>query len=202
MKLKILQIGEPVLRQPARELTLEEIKSPPIQMLIALMKNTLRDAPGVGLAAPQIGESLQLAVIEDRPEYTQNLPLEFVAERERIPVPFHVLINPKLTVEESAPAEFFEGCLSMAGFMGLTPRATAVTVTCLNEQGEPITIKARGWYARILQHEIDHLQGNLYVDRMLSLRGLMTTENYARHWKDKTIKQACNELGMGSMTLP
>lgn len=197
MKLKILQAGEPILRQPARELTPEEITSPFIQRLITLMQNTLRDAPGVGLAAPQIGESLQLAVIEDRPEYSQNLPPKFVAERERLPVPFHVIINPKLTLEqESSPAEFFEGCLSIAGFMGLTPRARAVTVTCLNEHAQPVTIKAHGWYARILQHEIDHLRGNLYIDRMSSLRGLMTTDNYARYWKDKTIKQACQELGI------
>ncbi|HVV69523.1 MAG TPA: peptide deformylase [Gammaproteobacteria bacterium] len=197
MKLKILQTGEPVLRQRARELTPEEITSPYVQTLILLMQNTLRDAPGVGLAAPQIGEPLQLAVIEDRPEYTQNLPPEFVAERERVPVPFHVIINPKLMLEEeSAPAEFFEACLSMAGLIGLTPRARAVTVTCLNEHAQPITIKARGWYARILQHEIDHLQGNLYIDRMPSSRSLMTMDNYARYWKDKTIKQACQELGI------
>ncbi len=194
MKLKILQAGEPVLRQNARELTTEEITSSFIQTLILLMKDTLRDAPGVGLAAPQIGESLQLAVIEDRAEYIQSLPAEIAAERERVPVPFHVIINPKLTIEESAPAEFFEGCLSIAGWMGLVPRASVVTVTCLNERAQPITIKARGWYARILQHEIDHLQGNLYIDRMPFMRSLTISENYIRHWKDKAIQQTRREL--------
>src|SRR5689334_15437654 len=97
MFLKLFQVGEPVLRQRARELTRDEIFSEDTQQLIRAMRDTLRDAPGVGLAAPQIGESIQLAIIEDLPEYCRNLSSDQIAERERQPVPFHVIINPILT---------------------------------------------------------------------------------------------------------
>src|SRR3954470_15327468 len=94
VKLKIVQVGDPVLRQQARPLSSDEIRSAETQQLIELMRETMRDAPGVGLAAPQIGESVQLVVIEDRPEYTRDVSPERLAERERAPVAFHVLANP------------------------------------------------------------------------------------------------------------
>jgi len=150
------------------------------------MRETMHDAPGVGLAAPQVGFSLQLVVIEDQAEFIQKLPAEQVAERERSPVPFHVLINPKLTLLSSEAAEFFEGCLSVAGFTAVVPRAKQVRVEGLNEKAEPVIIEATGWYARILQHEIDHLGGVLYVDRMKS-RTFFTQDNYGRHWKDRAV---------------
>src|SRR6185295_14806524 len=109
MLLKLRQVGEDVLRRKARELTPEEIVSNDIQRLIAVMHETLRDAPGVGLAAPQIGESIQLAIIEDLPDYGRNLSPQQIAERERQPVPFHVVINPKLVPVGSSDVEFFEG---------------------------------------------------------------------------------------------
>lgn len=184
MKLQICQVGEPVLRQAARELSIEEIKSDFIQNLISYMKTTMHDAPGVGLAAPQIGEPLQLVVINDRPEYHVNIAPELLAQRERTVVPFHVIINPKLVIEdEEDGVEFFEGCLSMKGYVGKVRRARRVVVTCLNELGEPVKIKAKGWYARILQHEIDHLKGNLYVDRISDIKTLMTMENYFKYWQ-------------------
>jgi peptide deformylase len=183
MKLKILQIGDPILRQVARELTVDEIKSDAIQQLIQLMKETMYDAPGVGLAAPQIGESIQLIVIEDRAEYHVNFTPEQMKARERKPVPFHVIINPKLTVVAQEPREFYEGCLSVANFVGLVPRVIAVKVDGLNEKAEPITIEARGWYARILQHEIDHLHGKLCIDHM-NIQSLATVDNYVRYWKN------------------
>src|SRR5580693_2865912 len=119
MKLEIVQVGEPVLRLKARSLTHDEILGGPVQDLIESMRNTMREAPGVGLAAPQIGVPLQLAVIEDRPEYIEKLTPEHVAERKRRPVPYHVLINPKLIIDGTEAAEFFEGCLSLAGFTAI-----------------------------------------------------------------------------------
>jgi peptide deformylase len=98
-----------------------------------------------------------------------------------------VIINPRLTLE-SETVEFFEGCLSLPGFTAIVPRALAVKVDCLNERAEPVTIQARGWYARILQHEIDHLHGTLYIDRMLT-RSFMGRENFERHWKDLPIAE-------------
>jgi peptide deformylase len=188
MPLTIVQAGEPVLRRPARPLRPNEVRSRVIRELIEQMKETMYAAPGVGLAAPQIGQGIQLAVIEDRPEYTKDWTPEQLAERERKVVPFHVIINPKITLLGDERVEFFEGCLSLANLMALVPRARGVRVECLNEKGEPKVIEAGGWYARILQHEIDHLGGAMYVDRMHP-RTLMTVENYTRHWKDKSLEE-------------
>ena len=171
MLLKIVQAGAPVLRHTARTLTPDEIRGAEIQALIELMRQTMRDAPGVGLAAPQIGEPLQLATIED---------VATNAETERKPVPFHVIVNPRLTLR-GPPVEFFEGCLSVDGYQAIVPRAHDVTVTALDHRGEPVTIHASGWYARILQHEIDHLNGTLYIDRMHS-RTLTTARNFSTWW--------------------
>lgn len=195
MKLKIVQAGEPVLRQAARLLSVEEIRSPQIQQLIELMRETMRDAPGVGLAAPQIGESLQLMVIEDRAEYHLSLSPERLAERERQPVPSHVVINPTLTPLDTSPRLFLEGCLSLTGFVALTPRHAAVRVTGLNEHAEPVTIEACGWYARILQHETDHLLGRLYLDRMLT-RSFMSEAQFRRHWQELSVEEVCAALGL------
>src|SRR5690349_3523340 len=166
MLLEIVQAGDPVLRKQGRTLASEEIRSPRIQELIEQMRETMREAPGVGLAAPQIGESIQLAVIEDRAEYIKDVSAEQLAKYQRSAVPFHVIINPTLTALGDSSAQFFEGCLSVNGYSASVDRALNVRVECLNERGEAITINAQGWYARILQHEIDHLNGILYVDRM------------------------------------
>ena len=192
MLLPIVQSGDPVLRQPARALRPEEIGTREIRELIANMKETMRDAPGVGLAAPQVGRGLQLAVIEDLAEYTKDWTAEQLAERERRPIDFHVIINPRLTLGAGS-LDFFEGCLSLDGLMALVPRAREVTVECLDEHGKTCMIKARGWYARILQHEIDHLGGTIYVDRMLP-RTLMTVQNYKKFWLEKGIARTVAEL--------
>ena len=188
MKLKIVQVGEPVLRQPARELTHKEIVSREIQRLVKEMQETMHDAPGVGLAAPQVGLSVQLAVIEDREENLKEVATEILAERERQPVPFHVIINPKIVERSAEQAEFYEGCLSIVGLTAVVPRARHVRVECLDEKGKPQIIDASGWYARILQHEIDHLLGRLYVDQMHS-RTLTYLENFNRFWKGKSIRE-------------
>ena len=193
MKLKIVQAGDPVLRQQSRALTKKEISSASIQYLIELMRNTMREAPGVGLAAPQIGQSLQLAVIEDRPEYIADHSADELAVYQRAIIPFHVIINPKLSFVGNSSAQFFEGCLSVAGFQAVVNRALKVRVECLNERGEEVTINAQGWYARILQHEIDHLNGTLYVDRMKT-RTLATSENMSRFWKNQSVQDVLTEL--------
>lgn len=195
MVLKIVQTGEPVLRQRARELTPEEIVSPYVQGLIGLMRDTMRDAPGVGLAAPQVGVGVRLVVVEDRPEYQAGLSAEDLAQRERRPVGFHVLINPRLVVEDPTPMEFHEGCLSVSGFAALVPRARGVRVEALDENGVPLSISAQGWYARILQHEVDHLDGMLYLDRM-ETRTFTTAENHRRHWGGRTVAQVREALGL------
>jgi peptide deformylase len=193
MRLKIAQAGEPVLRAQARQLTREEIVSDEIRRLIRDMHETMRDAPGVGLAAPQVGVALQLALIEDREELLSSLPAEELAEKERKPVPFHVIINPEITLLERDTADFYEGCLSVSGFSAVVPRARTVRVAYLDEQGEPQSREASGWYARILQHEIDHLQGTLYIDRMES-RTFTSLDNWSRFWKGKPVRDIVEGL--------
>jgi peptide deformylase len=185
MRLNIVQVGAEVLRQTARPLLPEEISFPETRQLIDWMIETMHEAPGVGLAAPQVGLPIQLAVIED----SQVLP-----ERERAAVPLHVLINPRIVQRSEEQVEFFEGCLSLAGFSALVTRAHSVTVECLDEFGEPRRIEAAGWYARILQHEIDHLLGRLYIDHM-EPRSFTTLENMTKRWKDVPIKAVREALG-------
>ena len=153
------------------------------------MRETMRDAPGVGLAAPQIGLPLQLAVIEDVGESEAM---------ERKPVPFHVIVNPKLTLGPGT-VDHFEGCLSVEGFQAIVPRAHTVHVDALDHRGKPVSIDATGWYARILQHEIDHLHGTLYIDRMRS-RTISTARNFSRYWAGVPIAEVLATLEKTSTT--
>jgi len=195
MLLPIVHAGEPVLRQQARALSPREISSKEIQKLIEHMRETMRGAPGVGLAAPQVGLSLQIAVIEDRKEYHKEVSAEQLALRERRPVAFHVLINPRIGNAEDDPiVEFFEGCLSLPGFFALVPRSRSVRVECLDHRGKSKSIEASGWYARILQHEIDHLHGNLYIDRMHS-RTFSSIQNWEKFWKGRPVAEVRSDLG-------
>ena len=195
VRLKIVQTGEPVLRQIGRRLTPEEIALPAIQELIEHMRDTMRDAPGVGLAAPQVGLPIQLAVVEDRAEYLSGIAPELLAERERRAVPFRVLINPDIVEYSEDTVEFFEGCLSVAGFSALVKRSRRVSVEYLDETGQRQRLQASGWFARILQHEIDHLNGRLYIDRM-ETRSFTSLDNMGRHWKDLPVESVRTVLGL------
>jgi len=126
--LPIVQAGDPVLRAPARPLSLDEIRSTAIQQLIADMRETMRAAPGVGLAAPQVGVGLRIAVIEDPPDYHEQIPDDLLAAQGRTPVERYVLINPELAIVDDTPAEWFEGCLSVDGYRAVVPRASGVHV--------------------------------------------------------------------------
>jgi peptide deformylase len=183
LKLEIVQAGDPVLRQFARPLSADEITSAEIRQLIADMLETLRLAPGVGLAAPQIGLGVQLAIIEDREQYQSSWSAEQLQVRGRAPVGFHVVINPELEVDGDSQVGFFEGCLSVAGYTAVVPRNSRVRVRYLDEHGSRQIIEAEGWYARILQHEIDHLNGMLYIDRMKP-RTFMSIKNYLDRWRN------------------
>jgi peptide deformylase len=167
MNMRIFQDGEAggeSLRQTARSLTPDEIKSPKIKQLVQDMIVTMHSAPGVGLAAPQVGQALKIIVIEDNAARQNIFKPEILIERDRSLVELHVMFNPTLTKISVDPIYFFEGCLSVKGCMRITPRVAKVTVSYLDEAAEPQQIEAKGWYARILQHEIDHLNGKLYID--------------------------------------
>jgi peptide deformylase len=189
LRLKIVQVGDPVLRHEAQPLTPADIAKDEVQRLIRDMQDTMHDAPGVGLAAPQVGIPLQLAVIEDQEDFMKHLPDSELQQKGRRPVPFHVLINPKIVRAGDEKMEFHEGCLSLAGFSAIVPRSLSVRVEYLDQKGEPQSVDASGWYARILQHEIDHLQGNLYIDRMRT-RTFTSLENWTRYWKGKPASGA------------
>ena len=190
----IVQVGDPVLRQAARRVRAEEIATPFVQELIASMRETMYDAPGVGLAAPQVGESLQVVVVEDDGPWLESMTGSRRAELERDPLPFAALINPTLEPLGDETVEFFEGCLSVEGFSALVRRHRAVRVQALDPRGRPVEMELSGWPARILQHELDHLAGVLYIDRMDS-RTFTTNENLGRWWKARPADDVRAGLG-------
>lgn len=163
---KIAQLGEPVLRQKARPLELQELGTPRIQALIQDLIETMHDADGAGLAAPQVYESVQLAVIEVR----QN-PRYPTAET----IPLTILVNPRLTpiLEQSSPEALadrdaitvYEGCLSVTGLRGRVRRPRKVRVQAFDAQGRALDFVWEGFRAAVVQHETDHLNGVLFIDR-------------------------------------
>jgi peptide deformylase len=181
MLLKIFKAGAPVLREPARRVTRQRLASPEMQQLIDLMIDTLGDYPGVGLAAPQVGEPWQLVIIEDKPEYLKRVPKRILQAQGREPVPLTVLVNPRLEILDDTPLRYFEGCLSVDGYRAIVPRARRVRVRAWDRHGARLRLEADDWLARILQHEIDHLSGSLYVDRMLS-HTFFTEAVVAKDW--------------------
>ncbi|MFO0599780.1 MAG: peptide deformylase [Myxococcaceae bacterium] len=191
----IVQVGDPVLRNRARDVTPEEIATPEFQALVQRMVEAMRKAPGVGLAAPQLGVDKRVLVLEDREELMATLTTLEKSERERVPVPVRTFINPTLTPIGEERVTFFEGCLSVAGFAGLVERWREVEVSGLDEKGQAVTWRVRGWPARILQHEVDHLNGTLYVDRMLT-RSFGTLPQVKARFGGKPIAQVRQELGL------
>jgi peptide deformylase len=176
----LVHAGAPLLRKASRPVRDDELGKPELRALIETMIAVMRDAPGVGLAAPQIGVDLAVIVLEDDPRYTARLSAEHLAERERTPFAPLAIVNPQLTVVGEEDATFFEGCLSVPGYTALVTRAREVEVTGVDVDGAKVQWRVRGWPARILQHEVDHLRGTLYVDRMLT-RTFCTTEQ-ASQW--------------------
>ena len=185
--LPIVTLGDPVLRRVGRDLTPAEVQGKDVQQLIERMRETMRRAPGVGLAAPQVGLGLNLAVIEDRPENIEEMEPEERDRKERAAVPFHVIVNPRLEALDATPVRFFEGCLSLSGFVGVVARARGVRVRALDHAGQEVVLEGHGWYARILQHEIDHLNGTVYVDRM-EPRTFMSADDHALHFAGMPVE--------------
>jgi peptide deformylase len=149
--LEIVTLPQAILRHKARKVS---DFGPDFQALVDDMVETMRQAPGVGLAAPQVNESIRLIVVEYGDE-----------EDEEIPPKLYILANPEITSFSEDTLVGTEGCLSIPGIQGDVERSIAVTVKGLNRHGRPMTVKAKGWLARIFQHEIDHLDGILFVDR-------------------------------------
>jgi peptide deformylase len=190
---KIVQAGHPVLRSAASPVDPAFLGTRECQTLVQTMTAVMRAAPGVGLAAPQIGVGLQLIVLEDAEALMAKLTPAERAARGRVPFPLKVIANPELTVHGAGRATFFEGCLSVSGYMALVERDAEVEVRGLDEHGAPFTWRASGWPARILQHEVDHLRGTLYVDRMLT-RTFCANEEVAARWMSRPIDEVLATL--------
>jgi peptide deformylase len=166
--LKVCRLGHPVLRMESKRVSPELLASPAIQTLIDNMVETMIEYYGVGLAAPQIHESLSLAVIE--------------SHSERGAIPMTVLVNPEVTVLDEEMLEDWEGCLSIPDFRGRVPRWRKLRVDALDRHGKKIQITAEGFFARVIQHEFDHLMGKVYLDRMPNLQTLTHLAEMQRYW--------------------
>jgi peptide deformylase len=167
---RIIQAGHPVLRTPAQRYS-GQLDDETFGELLALMRLTMHAAPGVGLAAPQIGIPLAVAVLEDpgaRDPDVQRV-------RERPPLPYRVLLNPRYEPVGDERADFYEGCLSVRGWQAVVARHRSIRLTGQDETGRELDEVVTGWPARIVQHETDHLDGTLYVDRA-KLRSLVADD--------------------------
>ncbi|HAH07309.1 MAG TPA: peptide deformylase [Elusimicrobia bacterium] len=164
MLLQVARLGNPVLRKKAKAFTPEGARAAETQRLIEDMIETMREQDGAGLAAPQVHVSKRLVVIETR-EPNPRYPGE-------PRVPLTVLINPELTRRSREMAEDWEGCLSLPDWRGLVPRHQAVAGKALDRQGRVIEFEAEGFSARVIQHELDHLDGIVFIDRMKDFSSL------------------------------
>jgi peptide deformylase len=180
-KLDIVRVGHPVLRGMAEPVAPEEIGSKALRDLVRSMVEAMRRAPGVGLAAPQLGVAKQVIVLEDAERLMATLSPEQRTARGRTPFTLRTIFNPTIELVGEPDVVFFEGCLSVPGYSALVPRHLEVTVRGLDDKGAPIEWRASGWPARILQHEVDHINGTLYVDRML-VRTFGANEEVGSRW--------------------
>jgi peptide deformylase len=180
----IVQAGHPVLRQHAAAVD-GQITAGELEQLIDLMRRVMHEAPGVGLAAPQLGIPLQLAVLEDQ----FDVDPEAAALRKRIPLDFLAIVNPSYSPVGAHTAAFFEGCLSLNGLQAVVVRHDWVLLKFETPAGTAVERDFEGWQARIVQHETDHLHGTLYVDRA-ELRSLSSNSEYAARWAEPGIGKA------------
>jgi len=171
--LKVARLGHPVLRRSAEPVAPREITRPETQRLIDDMIETMHEYVGVGLAAPQVHVGKQIAVLE-----CESHPRHPDMPR----IPLMTIINPVLTPVGEATVSDWEGCLSIPDFRGLTPRHAAVRLEAYDRKGERMELTATDFFARVLQHETDHLNGRVYVDRMRDLSTLSHLEEWMRYW--------------------
>ena len=176
----IVTIGDPVLREPAREVAPEELGTPGVQALIDDLIDTMRDANGAGLAANQVGEPVRIAVIEvdHNPRYPYKPP-----------IPLTVVVNPVLTPVDDEMVVINEGCLSVPDLRGDVARHVNVRVRYLDRDGVAHDEVKRGLTAGTFQHECDHLDGRLFVDRVTDPTTLSTWEQYERFRRDAFVER-------------
>jgi peptide deformylase len=173
---KIAKLGNPVLRQVAKPVDLNDLAGSAMQTFIDDMIETMHHEGGVGLAAPQVNRSIQIVVLE----YIEN-------ERypDEVSIPLTVLVNPVLSDYSQETKEGWESCLSLVDFRGLVPRSTTVTLNAYNQQGNKIQKTVSDFEAVVLQHELDHLKGFVFLDRMKDLTQLSYQEEFEEFWVKK-----------------
>ena len=169
-------MGHPTLRQRAKSLQKRDLTKARFKNLLSDMVDTLRDYGGVGLAAPQVDESLRVVIIEIR-----NTNLRYGVQEL---FPLTIFVNPEIELIDSQTAGFWEGCLSIPGMRGYVERPQNISVSFMDELGDFSTLDLHGFPATVLQHELDHLDGVLYVDRMKDLRSLSFEDEWTRHLKE------------------
>jgi len=174
--LKVARLGHPVLRKTTDKVDIEKISSKEIQRLIDDMIDTMREYEGIGLAAPQVHQSLQISAIESEknPRYP-GAP----------DIPLNILINPEIARMSEETVEGWESCLSIDDLRGKVSRSTEVDVLAYNREGEKIILDASGVLAVVLQHEIDHLNGMVYLDRMKDFTTLSHMNEFQKYWAEK-----------------
>ena len=169
--LKVARIGHPAVRAAARAVAPEALRTPEVQRLIEDMIETMHEYDGVGLAAPQVHVGLRLAVIE----------IQASDERTQEGVPLTVLVNPRVTPGGGAQEDGWEGCLSVPELRGVVSRYRRVTLDALDREGRPYRIEAGEFFARVIQHECDHLDGSVYLDRMRGMGTLAFLPEFERY---------------------
>lgn len=174
----VLRMGHPTLRQVAKQYPVDDIGSPAFQDLLQDMQETLHAYGGIGLAAPQIDVSVQVAVMEIENTATRYGELE--------QIPFSVFVNPVISVADGVIAGYWEGCLSIPGLMGYVERHQHVRIDYLDEGGTARSKEYHGFIATVIQHEFDHLQGKLYVDRMKDPTQFAFDEEYHAYHLEET----------------
>ncbi|GAA2460296.1 peptide deformylase [Streptomyces glaucus] len=187
--LPIVAAGDPVLRRGAEPFD-GQLEPGLLARFVEALRVTMHAAPGVGLAAPQVGVALRIAVIED----PAPVPQEVRLARGRVPQPFRVLVNPSYEPVGTARAAFFEGCLSVPGWQAVVARHAEVRLRARDEHGRAVDEVFSGWPARIVQHETDHLDGVLYLDRA-EPRSLSSNQAMAERWTQPTPHEAAAALG-------
>jgi peptide deformylase len=167
---KVIRMGHPTLRREAKPLSLEQIQSPWFRELLIDMQETMKAEGGIGIAAPQINESFKVAII--------NVPAQSERYPEAKESPLLVIVNPSITVIDPTLQGFWEGCLSVPGLRGYVQRPRHVRIDCLDEMGNPRSYEVQDFLAIVFQHELDHLFGTLYIDRLKDNTMLSFTEEF------------------------
>jgi peptide deformylase len=171
--LKVTRLGHPVLRKVTEEVAARELKTPAMQKFIDDMIETMKEYDGVGLAADQVFTSKQVAVLEvaDNPRYPKKAK-----------VPLTVLINPRITPLSDEMEDDWEGCLSIPDLRGQVPRYRSIRIQGLDRHGRKLDFVAEDFHARVIQHEYDHLNGRVYLDRMRDFTTLTFLQEFTRYW--------------------